>query len=84
LERDVKVLENIDELELEGARKAAMTVEMGHFVEQFHGALPDHYPSAGVHFGLDIRFYRVEVSSEILITYIFMICLLGSISGCRG
>jgi hypothetical protein len=24
------------------------------------------------------------VSSEILITYIFMICLLGSISGCRG
>lgn len=73
-----------DELELEGARKTAVTVEMGHFGVWFHGALPDHYPSAGVHFGVDIRFYRVEVQSRILITSMFIICLLGSVSGCRG
>jgi hypothetical protein len=44
IEEVCKVLDNIDEQELEVARKAVITVEMGHFDVQFHGALSRSLP----------------------------------------
>jgi hypothetical protein len=44
IEEVCRVLDNIDEQELEVARKAVITVEMGHFDVQFHGALSRSLP----------------------------------------